>query len=351
MRRFLKLKPKLYLTYDNSDLMDGVGAQLQRIISVYCISKLSKTFYLHSGLIKIDSQAFLGKDAQQLEAEILQWNQIFRQDLETSTEFETDRIILLKSPSLFKLRLLSFISRVSPNRVICKIRNPRIIADKHPDCLFFAQDIFDEKKIEGKATNVDNGLSVVVHIRQGVLVLSQFRHRLLPLSHFEGILERLTLLIEEAGMRFEILIPRENRQKELIPISDPIIVRSLELDSTNTNLDFSTPGFVSLIHEEPSLIAHPTLFGGTWLPEDSVYGDFLKMIQADILIISKSSLSFVAGLLNRDSLKLYTPFWHNPPSSWIDVTDLDSFSCKEAISIWLLEIKVRKDKSQEVLGG
>ncbi len=41
------------------------------------------------------------------------------------------------------------------------------------------------------------------------------------------------------------------------------------------------------------------------------------MIHADILMMAKSSLSYVAGLLNRKGLVIYEPYWHAPLPGWI----------------------------------
>ena len=50
---------------------------------------------------------------------------------------------------------------------------------------------------------------------------------------------------------------------------------------------------------------------------DSAYLTFLQMINATYLITSKSSFSFVAGLLNKKG-EIHTPnYWNRTPSSWI----------------------------------
>lgn len=41
-----------------------------------------------------------------------------------------------------------------------------------------------------------------------------------------------------------------------------------------------------------------------------------QLTEADILIMSKSSFSYVAALIS-DGIKLYEPFWHSPLDSWI----------------------------------
>jgi len=40
------------------------------------------------------------------------------------------------------------------------------------------------------------------------------------------------------------------------------------------------------------------------------------LIYADILVLAKSSFSYVAGLLN-DGIVVYEPFWHAPRPDWI----------------------------------
>ena len=41
-----------------------------------------------------------------------------------------------------------------------------------------------------------------------------------------------------------------------------------------------------------------------------------QLIEADVLIMSKSSFSYAAALIS-DGLKLYEPFWHSPLTGWI----------------------------------
>ena len=40
---------------------------------------------------------------------------------------------------------------------------------------------------------------------------------------------------------------------------------------------------------------------------------------ADVLVMSRSSLSYLGAILNRNGIVLYHPFWHGAPSSWMTV--------------------------------
>ena len=44
-----------------------------------------------------------------------------------------------------------------------------------------------------------------------------------------------------------------------------------------------------------------------------------ELITADVLVMSRSSFSYVRGILNRNGIVLYHPFWHRAPSSWMTV--------------------------------
>lgn len=49
--------------------------------------------------------------------------------------------------------------------------------------------------------------------------------------------------------------------------------------------------------------------------DTDIFATFSGLIEADCLIMAKSSLSYVAGLYSRGTV-YYEPFWHRPLSSW-----------------------------------
>lgn len=313
----LGFKPKLFLTYDNQATVDGVGAQLQRIISVFSISRLAAVGYLHTPLLDIDPQVFSSLSFEERLPQIEAWNNLFRDDLETFHQAKGQRVFESNKISLVQIRLLRFLSRFSRGRVICKLSNPRIITDKYPDSLLAAPDLMVNSLFDESEAETDEGLIIVVHIRQGVLALSQFKDRLLPLDHYEKILKFVVNCLNREGRQFTIIISKENDQDVSLSMSHPDVARSIDLNPNNPSLKFNDDGSINLIHEMPSAELTPILFGAQWLNQSSTYSDFMKMLRADVLITSKSSLSFVAGLLNKKSVKIYTPFWHQTPKEWI----------------------------------
>jgi hypothetical protein len=51
----------------------------------------------------------------------------------------------------------------------------------------------------------------------------------------------------------------------------------------------------------------------------SIMDTYTRMVYADILVMSKSSFSYVAALLRDEGEVYYTPFWHRPASKWIKI--------------------------------
>jgi hypothetical protein len=50
---------------------------------------------------------------------------------------------------------------------------------------------------------------------------------------------------------------------------------------------------------------------------------------ADVLVMSRSSFSYLGGILNTEGIVLYHPFWHRAPSSWLTVDPDGQFAQQE----------------------
>jgi hypothetical protein len=89
---------------------------------------------------------------------------------------------------------------------------PRIICDNFPNSLIYTSEMFNSNLIDNSADGSNYKFKIVIHIRQGELALSQFRDRLLPLSHYERILQILVPILKENQINFRITIPKEDGQ-------------------------------------------------------------------------------------------------------------------------------------------
>ena len=318
-----QLKPKLFLMYDNSMIIDGVGAQIQRIVSIYGVSRLVRVGYLHAPLIDFDPQIFSESTYSERLPDIEKWNSLFRSDLLPYVQTNGDLIFHTNSIGIRRLEILNFLSRFSKSRIICKMGNPRKITDKFPNILNTALELMSLPIDRSNSANENNNFKVVVHIRQGVLALSQFKDRLLPLSHYENVLETVTGILNTFGIQYQILIPQEVGQTSRLSIENSHVIQSMALDPDNTQVKVNNDRTVTLIHESQHLRTTPILCEAQWLEPYSAYSDFEIMLNADLLVISKSSFSFLAGLMNQKAIKIFAPFWHSTPSDWFNAEDID----------------------------
>lgn len=253
----------------------------------------------------------------------------------TLNEFHDIRKIVHKRQSFwfFFAKVLFF--KIIRMKVIHEIDSPQVITNKYPR-LF--ENSFDINKI-GQFRRLPNQKDsiVVFHIRQGELALSQFQSRYLPLTYFEKIAAEIMHVHENLRIDFKLLVPVEPGQNSLISINDPKIRKSMEIDPFNKRVIKVNDDYVRIENEKPTIKSTPILFGANWLEPREPWNDFVEMISSDILVMSKSSFSYLCALLNPNAIIIYTPFWHPPLKNWLVYRSDDT---------WLVEF--RKELSQRI---
>ncbi len=327
----------VYLTYDNLHNTDGLGAQFQRILSVYCIAQLFETSYFHSPLVNFDEQMFIRLDSEEKLAILSDWNALISPRVTSKLAPKTSIDLTIGNLTPTKLKIIKVVSRVLRISITLRLWNPRLITDKLPHCFEFGQDFLDptvtsQSRVTGKNKN---SLQVVVHIRQGELRLSQFKHRYLPFSYFEKTLSTIVPEIRKRNLNFAVTIPVEPNINNTFSEKAPEVIDSLKIDGTNEFVTINNSGEVKIVFEKLDDRASPYLREAVWHDSGSSYLDFLAMLNADVLIISKSSFSFTAGLLNKKGIIIYYPFWHSVPSSWLSGVDLNSEDFALALETWI----------------
>jgi hypothetical protein len=177
-----------------------------------------------------------------------------------------------------------------------------------------------------------------LHIRQGELALSQFKDRYLGLEYFEQVLRLIIPTLSQSQIPHELIVCTESNQEKLLPASDIKIIESIRLDPLNPNLIKVDDKHFKVVHEKPTTSDTPLLTQCKWSEGQGAYSDFLTFLNADILVLSKSSFSYLAALLNPNALVIYPDFWHPPLSTWVSTKD-------EATLLSRLRTKIRHRSS------
>ena len=304
--------PSSALTYNDS-IDDGVGAQLHRIIGVYTLSTLYGIPYQHSGIKNLLITALDPYQTQEeLDSYIKRINDIFKLP---SSDFgsQKDFRLQLTTPTKLDLNLIRLKNKfkVGKDRTVV-ISNPFLLLNKNPDAYLLALPALPTVNV-----TESDFVKVVVHYRRGSssfdVLPGEAAPRAILNEWYLKVLNKYVNQLQANGQNYHIDVftdmPRHDLDftplafqrdfwKQLPRFENEMItVHGEDLNKT-TFKDFGN-----------SLTVH---YGGD--PLD----DLFHMAQADLLIMSRSSFSFVGALLNRKGKIIAPPnFSHKKVSTWI----------------------------------
>jgi hypothetical protein len=296
---------KLVLTYDSATLTDGVGAQLQRIYGTYSIARHLGVSYLHSPLSHVGYQGLSALEANRGDPDFHhQFNELCHL---TSDVLPPGALPTISLPNIYLDDVHDLIARFDRGATdgmptLARLVVPYGIADQVPDCYDVCKDVspFTSSPRRGRAVRV------AVHVRGGEQVVMG-SGRLLPHRYYVNVALGVARVLEALNLEYRIELWTE------VPTGD-FVVRP-----NHHGIDRRITAPVA---------AGPEMFG---LDEFSVLPNLVHCINgttidclrnlatADILVMSRSSFSYVAAILNRAGVILYHPFWHSPLSSWVTV--------------------------------
>lgn len=306
-----KSNSSICVTFDSSQAVDGTGAQLQRMISVYALANYFGFHYLHSEIKQVSVHAFDPFQTNELYEKYLveinnfvQFNGISHQN-QGSINFTRTQTYF------WEFIFLLIRNRFQNKTLYLALLEPYSITDFRPQIL---------DSIRGRVSLATRDVpnfahpSVAIHYRQGVggfaLYPGQKVPRETPLIQFEQVLYSI---VSEVG---------PNSIKSIIVLTDaPTDVTLYRPPTHQQTLWEGTPGFSNgvmtiqpidfgKLSEKFDLPIH-VIRGGN--PLDAIY----VMARSDFLLMSKSSLSYLGGIFNIIGT-VYSPksFWHRPLSGW-----------------------------------
>lgn len=262
----------LYIQYDSEQITDGFGAQGLRIVGLYTVAKAFKLKYLHQEISEITDRLELtgpGGDEPKYRQVLEEMNQFLaftsHSDLNNLELSRTVSIHNLGLRALFKYIFLSFLR---PNQYLLKVCLPFGIVDRFPFLYRFSrkdiQRVISERKRESKK------IGNVVHIRGSEHSPDKTRPQLGP-SYFEKLI---------FSGRYSCFPGR----------------------SWIIHTDFYSTDFSQKIKTERAnkFVSLFERFENDEMIEVHHYASisivFSDMVHADLLIMSRSALSYLAGI-------------------------------------------------------
>ena len=248
----------IYLTYDQQGLQDGLGAQIQRVLSIYWICKQHSFGYIHTPIVT-NREGTTTKD-------LAQFNQ--------SMMLPSDQCspIRVKKMSSFNLGLIKHYEHQRDDLLI-KITFAHQYIDSHPEIL--SQPFpYRFNWIEETLCTPTN---IAVHIRRGDVTPTQNNQRFVDFKYYLDCFIHLETILTQSNISYVLHIYSQGELRS-------------ELGTFGRDL---------------TKIKNISLH----LDED-INDTFRAFVNADVLLTGFSSLSYAAAMLRRKGCVLCTPFWH-----------------------------------------
>jgi hypothetical protein len=305
---------KIAIMNDTCSKIDGVGAQLQRLMSVVALCNYLKIPFIQQDFIDVSVhpldpfQNSIGKSHF-----INKINTLFNFNGDTIKDIENFEVIEISDLSPIKFLKVTLIGATQKKKIIVKVTEPYKITNYYRNlCLdlncYFPNWIIFVRNFEKQVSSSD----IYVHYRQGVggLVVypGQKISREMSVNHYLSKIAQIGLGQPNLG-KVIIFTDAPRKNLEFIPEIDQkshwegspgYMLGKLHVQGNDLGVSFSSIG-----------LDIEVVIGGDPLEAIAV------MSLASHLIISRSSLSYVAGLLNPLG-KIYfaNEFWHPKPSNW-----------------------------------
>ena len=298
------INANIALTYANDRLTDGAGAQLQRIYGVYSVSRFLGLPYVHSPIATIGYHGLAALESNAPVAGLeARYNSIFAipSDVELPECHAVHTTTDVPLKLIRGLRILKGVqaaARIKGKFTLLRIQHPYSVADRYPEIYRHAAALSPFKRTRSEI------FRLALHVRRGDEFVHETR-RMQPNSYYVNCALRFATLLRNLGIPFVCELHTEVPSKAFVVTKthhglEGLISGDAILDPRMNRLeDFDViPNLERFINKDPIETLE-------------------RMATADALVISRSSFSYVAAILNPEGIIVYHPFWHSPLKEWL----------------------------------
>ncbi|MFZ4116209.1 MAG: hypothetical protein ACOYK6_05740 [Chthoniobacterales bacterium] len=308
------------LTYDNESLIvDGAGSQLHRIYCIYALSRFLGVSYIHSPLKKLPYQGLLNLEKNELDPKLTErYNQLFTipSDSEILEHTKVHHLFCLKADLSLLCSLREQLKK-SKEAHLFKIGWPLYLVNQKPGMLDCIKDI---SPFESSPSSL---FRITIHVRRGELFAVD-SYRMLPNSYYINMVHKIIEVLNKLGIPFVCELHTEMPSK------------TFAVTPSHDGIDHRIQQPV-IITKEMSEITDFDIIPNLqkWINHDPIE-TLRSFATADLLIISRSSFSYLGAILNKRGIIVYHPFWCAAPLEWLDATHEPSFQERllEACKKW-----------------
>jgi len=310
----------LALTYANDVIMDGAGAQLHRIYTIYALSRHLGVSYFHSPIFELGYQGLSALEKNERDSKIVErYNNLFT--LPSDGVVPENAIVhYLMSANLDFINDLKKEAQHSDAFHLVKM------IFTHPAADHFPQMLSHLKAVSPFETRTSPVFRIAIHVRRGDLFIAD-TSRVLPNAYYMILLQEIIRTLWQLGVSFVCELYTELSSAPFMVTPDHYGM------ATRIKKDVMIAPEANDIKEFDQLPHLKKYINGD--PIDTLRA----MATADLLIMSRSDFSYTAAILNKKGIIVYHPFWHGTPMEWLDGSHQRSFPERlfEACSRWVKE--------------
>ena len=308
------------IQYNSEKWNDGCGAQVQRIAAIYSIAKEFKLNFVHSRIRWFESNPGDGfSNKEQMDRFIVSLNKFLKLENHICLHTHKRRNFTYRRVFRFRLttRVFFFIQkvyfRVTRQNVLYSIDNPYLLIENYPDIYKHFSNEFAKSLTDKILVEQNRKFSVHLHIRTDKEGNKLMKARHVELQFYVDLLQKLEQINRHFGINAKVVVHTD------APIEEtkwyPIQITEETAKFWRESGVMSDSGYIEL---------NPINFSGI-LPfvEDleilrlaDPLTSWSRMSAADVLVMNKSSFSFVGALLNSNGFKIGPSFRHKFPREW-----------------------------------
>lgn len=268
----------LYLTYDINKNQDGAGAQYQRVVGVITIAMTYNLEYVHTKINNMEhidknySQKihnFFGIESNYKSVDNYKYDNVYEEYDPTDESIKKYINMSKNSNILLKIFLSHNIVFNNDTTLLNKSINILRTYLKMPSLPYYENIPQNQKKI-------------AIHIRRGDVSSDINSDRYVSIEKYINIINKFNEMYSDCKIFILTEIDDKNKNE-------------FDIITKNNNVKL--------------------------LANIDIIETFGYMINADLLVICKSSFSYLSGIYNKN-IVYYFDFWHKPCKNWININNL-----------------------------
>ena len=320
------------LSFNNHQSKDGIGAQVVRIIDVYALSRHFNMGFVNSQILQFDSNPGdnlnTPEEKQNFLSELVEFLNLESgscQKLHQTRQVNNSKLFQLPGalPTYFILRKL--LSHVLNRHELLIINNPNSLTLRYPNIRSYFTKVPRVSNFESNYNNAkslqDRVCRIHVHIRRGLISKNILGNRFVPTEWFLSLLLPIQATLDELEVNCEFTIHTDVHEGNIQWSSTGVSAESMAYLKEGGNKIDEDLKF-TLAYEDFNVSLRELKFIKI-VTELNPLESWKLMQEADILVIGKSSFSFVGALLNQSAQVISPVGFYSGPSDWTYVADSD----------------------------